>query len=70
MMLGRFFRVVFGLQMMAVCHVCMVAGLFRLTRFVVFRGDPVVPGRFFMLVRCLAVMFCAWMGHVPFPFDQ
>ena len=52
-MFGRFFRVVSGMQMVTVGDVGMMSGLFMATTGVAF-------GRFFMMARCVFVMFCCF----------
>ena len=50
-MLGRFFRVVSGIQMVTVRDVGMMRDLFM-------AATGVVLGRFFMMARCVFMMFC------------
>jgi hypothetical protein len=66
MMLGSFFRVVCSMQMVTVRDVCVMSGLFM-------AATGVVLGRFFVMTRCVFVMFCrfcmmfcALLGHGGF----
>jgi len=63
MMLGGFFGVVFGLYVMAVGQMRVVSGPFVIARFVVFGGNPVVLGSFFMMLGCLDMMFGGLLRH-------
>jgi hypothetical protein len=47
--------------MVAVCQMGMVPRLFVVTSFVVLCGGPVVPCSVLVVVRCLAVMFGAFV---------
>ena len=62
-MFRGFFRMVFRLYMMAVRQMCVVAGLFMFTRFVVLRGSYVVGRSLLMMFRCLTMMIGAFFRH-------
>jgi hypothetical protein len=62
-MLGRFFGVVFCLQVMTVRQMSVVAGLFGVTRFVMLGGAQMVFGRLLMMFGCLTMMFRALIRH-------
>lgn len=60
-MLGGFLGVVYRTQMVPVCHMGMVPRLLVVARFVVLRGGPVVMRGMLVMLRCLAVMFSAFV---------
>jgi len=60
---GGLFGVVFGLHMMAVRQVGMVAGLFVIAGLVVLRRRTMVLGGVLMMLRCIAVMFSCCVRH-------
>jgi hypothetical protein len=61
--LGRFFGVVFFLQVMTVRQMSVVAGLFVVTCFVMLGGGQMVLGRLLMMFGCLTMMFRALIRH-------
>ena len=61
--LGGLFGVVFGLHMMAVRQVRMVAGLFVIARLVVLRRGQMMLGGMFMMFCCVAVMLGCFFRH-------
>jgi hypothetical protein len=63
MMLGGFFGVMLGLNVMATRQVGVMAGLFVFARFVVLGGVLVVLGSMFVVLRCVAMMFGNFFRH-------
>jgi hypothetical protein len=61
--LGGFFGVMHGLQMVAVRHMGMMAGPLVIAGFVVFRGGPVMPRGLFVVLCSLAMVFSAFFRH-------
>jgi hypothetical protein len=61
--LGRFPRVMFGLQVMAMGQMSVMAGLLVIACFVVLGSRPVVLGGMFVMFRGLTVMFSALFRH-------
>jgi hypothetical protein len=53
---GRMLRVIGRMQVMGVCHVCVMGGLLVVSAFVRFRGFAVVVGGLRVVMRRLIVM--------------
>jgi hypothetical protein len=65
-MLGRFFGVVFCLQVMTVRQMSVVAGPFVITRFVMLGGGQMVFGRLLMMLGCLTMIDSTWILALRF----
>ena len=57
MMLSCFFRVMLGLNMVAVRHMSVMTGLLMIARFVVLRGRAMMLRRMLMMFCCPTVVF-------------
>ncbi len=64
--LGGFFCVLGGLDMVAVCQVGMVGGGFVIAAFMVLGGFAVVARSVVVVLRCLLVMLNCFVGHEEF----
>ena len=62
-MLGGFLGVVLGLNMVAMRHVRVVAGLLGIPRFVVFRSGAMLFSGLLMMFRSLNVMLSTLFRH-------
>jgi hypothetical protein len=62
-MLGGLFGVMLGLQVMAMSHMGMMAGLFMIVCVVLFRCGTMMLGGVFMVLSGLIVMVSARFGH-------
>ena len=65
-MLCRFFRMVSGMQVVAMRDVGMMSGLFMAPAGVVLGSFFVMAGRMFMVLRSFCMMFCALLAHRAF----
>jgi hypothetical protein len=65
-MLGGFFRMVSGMQVVTMRDVGMMPGLFMAPAGVVFGRFFVMAGRMFMVLRRFCMMFCALLTHRAF----
>ena len=62
-MLGGFFRVVIGVQVVTMRDVGMMAGFFMVPACVMLGGFFVMSGRVFIMLRSFSMMFCAFFTH-------
>lgn len=63
MMLAGFFRVMYGMHMVAVSDVGVMAGGLVIAGFVVVGRKAVVLSGVFVMLRCFAVMFRGFLRH-------
>jgi hypothetical protein len=63
MMLAGFFRVMYGMHMVAVSDVGVMAGGVVIAGFVVVSRKAVVLSGVFVVLRCFAVMFRGFLRH-------
>lgn len=63
MMLAGFFRVMYGMHMVAVSDVGVMAGGLVIAGFVVFGRKPVVLSGVLVVLRCFAVVFRGFLRH-------
>ena len=66
MMLGRFFGMFIGMQIVAVCDVGVMCALLMATGSIMLGRLPVMSGCMFVMLRCFRVMFCALLAHRDF----
>jgi hypothetical protein len=63
MMLGRFFGMFIGMQIVAVGDVGVMCALLMATASIMLGRLPVMSGRMFMMLCCFRMMFCALFAH-------
>jgi hypothetical protein len=69
MMLGRFFCMVSGVQVVTMCDMGMMPGFFMAPAGVVLGRFFVMAGRMFMVLRRFCMMFCTFLTHMEGVYD-
>jgi hypothetical protein len=70
-MFSSLFRMVRGMEVMAMCHVSMVAGFFMVAGVMVIRRLSMMMRSFLMMLGCLAMVFSAFVrSHSPISFSS